>query len=350
MGKKMRLPNGYGSVYKLSGNRRNPYAVSITTGLDMYGKQIRKIIGYSESRAKGLELLAEYKRNPYNLDFKKLTFSDIYYKVESKLEKLVDSDKMSVSNFNNLKSVFKNQLVPLHKEKILEIKTRDMQYIIDTSNLGYTTRGYIKNLCTKIFEYAIIELEIPFINNPAERLKIGEKEKSDLHKPFSDKEREILWANEAKIIVKLTLIFLYTGMRPNELFKIKISKVFIKDKYMLGGSKTKAGKNRIIPIHHKILHLIEYFYDEENEYLITINKENYTYEKYASEFKKLMKELKMKHVPYDTRHDFATRMKNAGTNEYLLKRIMGHSISDITENIYTHRNEKELVDEVNLID
>jgi len=30
----MRLPNGYGSVAKLSGNRRNPYVVRKTTGFD----------------------------------------------------------------------------------------------------------------------------------------------------------------------------------------------------------------------------------------------------------------------------------------------------------------------------
>ena len=28
----MKLPNGYGSVYKLSGKRRNPYAARITVG------------------------------------------------------------------------------------------------------------------------------------------------------------------------------------------------------------------------------------------------------------------------------------------------------------------------------
>ena len=54
MGKRMRLPNGFGSVYKLSGNRRKPYAVSITMGFDRKGRQVRKIVGYAESRSEGL--------------------------------------------------------------------------------------------------------------------------------------------------------------------------------------------------------------------------------------------------------------------------------------------------------
>ena len=40
----MRLPNGYGGVVKLSGNRRRPYAARITTGWhvnDLTGKRIQ---------------------------------------------------------------------------------------------------------------------------------------------------------------------------------------------------------------------------------------------------------------------------------------------------------------------
>ena len=36
---KMRNPNGYGSVVKLSGKRRKPFAVRITIGWDNNGKQ-----------------------------------------------------------------------------------------------------------------------------------------------------------------------------------------------------------------------------------------------------------------------------------------------------------------------
>ena len=40
---------------------------------------------------------------------------------------------------------------------------------------------------------------------------------------------------------------------------------------MKGGIKTKAGKNRLIPIAHKILPLIEWFFKPVNEYLLTVN-------------------------------------------------------------------------------
>lgn len=64
----MRLPNGYGSITKLSGNRRNPYIVRITAGYDNEGRQIRKILGYYPNRKRALEALAAYSENPYDID------------------------------------------------------------------------------------------------------------------------------------------------------------------------------------------------------------------------------------------------------------------------------------------
>jgi hypothetical protein len=45
-----RHENGFGSIVKLSGNRRKPFAVRITTGWKD-GKQIRKYLGYYKSEA-----------------------------------------------------------------------------------------------------------------------------------------------------------------------------------------------------------------------------------------------------------------------------------------------------------
>ena len=47
----MKLPNGFGSVYKLSGNRRNPYVAKKTKGWDIdpktgKAKQLYITVGY----------------------------------------------------------------------------------------------------------------------------------------------------------------------------------------------------------------------------------------------------------------------------------------------------------------
>lgn len=84
---------------------------------------------------------------------------------------------------------------------------------------------------------------------------------------------------------------------------------------------------------NKIKHLIKYFYLKED--LLNIYDKT-DYNKIKREFNKLMTNLNMEHTPYDCRHTFITKMKKAKTDEFLLKRIVGHSIQDLTEkNIYS---------------
>lgn len=50
----MKNPNGFGTVVKLSGNRRNPYAVRKTAGRNEKGYPIYINIGYAPTREQGL--------------------------------------------------------------------------------------------------------------------------------------------------------------------------------------------------------------------------------------------------------------------------------------------------------
>ena len=74
----MKNPNGYGSVIKLSGKRRRPFAARITTGYDDNGKQIYKYLGYYETRKEAMRELSLYSANPYDIDLKSLTMQNIY--------------------------------------------------------------------------------------------------------------------------------------------------------------------------------------------------------------------------------------------------------------------------------
>lgn len=351
MGKKMRLPNGYGSVYKLSGNRRKPYAVAITTGIDEKGKYLRKIIGYAESRTEGLDILADFRKTPYDVDFKNLTFGEIWNNsVLKKLEQQVSDNKMSESNLTCLTLAFKNHCKLLYDDKILELRTKKMQYVIDMADLGYTGKGYIKTVCKKVFDSAMVEYELPIVNNPAEKLNIGERPKTSKHIPFTDEELYMLFKNDSNDIIKTILIMCYTGERPNELFITDISNIYLDDEYMITGSKTEAGKDRPIPIHPKIKKYIEYFMNRDVQFPFKTIFDSFNYQKYTREFRKLMQDFGWKHTPYDGRHTLTTKLKKAGVNEYIIKRIVGHSITDITERVYTHRDISELISAIKKID
>lgn len=79
----MKLPNGYGSVVKLSGKRRKPWMVRKTTGYHIDPVKEKKvneyiIIGYAATKTEGLQMLADYNRNPYDTKAAKMTFDEVY--------------------------------------------------------------------------------------------------------------------------------------------------------------------------------------------------------------------------------------------------------------------------------
>ena len=77
--KPMRLPNRFGTISKLSGNRRNPFRARVFEGYTNDGKQIYKNIGYYEKYQDALTALVEYHKNP--LDFQAdITFEELYEK------------------------------------------------------------------------------------------------------------------------------------------------------------------------------------------------------------------------------------------------------------------------------
>ena len=78
----MKLPNGFGSIYKLSGKRRRPWVAAKTFGwqFDEEGqriKQKRQVIGYFATRQEAMTALVQYNENPYDLDSNKITFSEL---------------------------------------------------------------------------------------------------------------------------------------------------------------------------------------------------------------------------------------------------------------------------------
>ena len=59
----MKLPNSYGSVYKLSGKRRNPWAARVTVGWKSIPENQRAypvydFIGYFPTKTEALQALA----------------------------------------------------------------------------------------------------------------------------------------------------------------------------------------------------------------------------------------------------------------------------------------------------
>lgn len=346
----MKLPNGCGSVHKLSGNRRNPWRVRITVGWSIdedtgKAKQNYQTVGYYPTRVAALDALSEYRKNPYELTSKAITFAEVY-------------EKWSVEHFTEIcasavrtwKSAY-NHSQPLWNMKMRDIRAVHLEQTIREAKVGDDTKGRMKSLYNQMFRFAmkheIINKDYATLCNPVKKTKPSKPKV-----PFTEDEIKILWDNINYSVVDMILIEIYSGWRPQELALLKTKDIDLENNTMFGGIKTDAGKNRYVPIHPKIRPLIEKRYDPKNEQLFndfSCKEPKMTYDKYDQRFERTMEHLGLKHKPHETRHTFITRAKEVGVDEYCLKLIIGHQIGDVTERVYTHRTIENLQREIEKI-
>lgn len=349
----MKNPNGYGSVFKLSGKRRRPFAVRITTGWNDDGKQTYEYLDYFASRQDAMIALANYNSNPYDPAASKVTFAELYelyseekfYKVVNGVKEL----KFSKSSVSGYRMAFKRSEL-LHDMKFVDIRKSHMQEVIDRSDKSYGTKRKIKVLFNQLFKFAM-ENDL-VMKDYAAFVELGKDDTVSSRNPFDLDEIEILWNNVDRMeFIDTVLIMIYTGMRPGELITIKNKDINLEERYMRGGIKNDAGKNRVIPIHKKIHPLIKRLMHEDHKYLVVNHeKKKMRYWNYYEEkWKPIMEQLEIDHRPHDCRHTFATLMDNADANKLSIKRIMGHAAKDITDKVYTHKDMEQLIKAIDLI-
>ena len=176
---------------------------------------------------------------------------------------------------------------------------------------------------------------------------------------FTDEEIKCFWDNLDEELVDMFLVQCYSGWRPSEICELKIENVDLENGFFTGGMKTEAGKDRIVPIHSKILPLVRKRYEKaiqmKCEYLfwhvVGYKTKKVTYEFYKKRFDvfKMTFGLNPEHNPHDCRKHFVTQAKKYKLDEYAIKYIVGHVIDDLTENTYTERDPQWLKSEIEKI-
>lgn len=345
----MRMPSGYGSVIKLSGNRRKPFQVRVTKGFTDEGKQIYMYLGYFAKREEALIALSEYNSSHYDITKETITFKEVYEKWSKEHFK-----KVSESAIENYGNAYRKYCKSLYKMRFKDIRLTHLQGVIDDCGMAHPTRAVIKTLFRVLFKFAMKNDIVD--KDYSQYVDVGKREGVINRKPFTQEEIDKLFKYESEFEYADTiLIMIYTGLRIGELLDIKIENVHLDKRYMIGGLKTEAGKNRVIPINRKIEPFIRRYYEKnkDKKYLITnafgrqMQYSNYRREKWDNIMEKM--EFNDEHRPHDCRHTFATLMDNANANKLCIKRIMGHSSPDITDKVYTHKQIEDLIAAIDLI-
>lgn len=325
----IRLPNNFGNISKLSGKRRRPFVV----------RKEGRIIGYAESREQGLTMLADFNRNPWDIDRAKITLEQLYQLWQEK-----KAPKLSKANRDALRAAY-NHCAALRNEPYKAIKAFQMQDCIDKCGRGYSTQGAIKNLWTHLDKFA---LEMDIITRCYSDLLTTVAAPPTSRTPFTDQEIKMLWDHAGEPWVDSVLIFLYSGWRISELLALRPEDVDLEAGTMKGGTKTAAGKNRIVPIHSRIRQLVEARLAEGGPRLISYQGNPVPVTTYRLFWRDVMKRLNMSHVPHECRHTFETRLDSAGGNRRCIDLLMGHVSKDTGNRVYNHKTLSELQETVEL--
>lgn len=366
----MKNPNGFGSVYKLSGKRRKPYVAAVTSGWELDEKtckvkQVRKPIGYFATRAEAITALAKYNENPYDLDKEQTTIEMLYNKWSD--EYFADKDVTSIRTITaawayvtpqfRMQNATKVSPQALKTFIIEDAKRLENGKVIKPSE---QTKSRIKSMFNLMFDYAILA---DLTDRNPSRLFTLKGIHNKIEKNRKDKERitpeheDALWNDVDFGYTRIVLINIYSGWRPEELLQLSKNDIDFENMTMTGGMKTDAGTNRTVPIHPKILPLIDYYYNKSIGDMLFYDYDSdtpsaMTYDKYRGRFKKILKHHGWDSIysPSCPRHTFSTKAAEAGMADYARKKIMGHEITDVTYKHYTHLDMvKYLMDEIKKI-
>lgn len=350
----MKLPNGYGSVYKLSGKRRNPYRAIITerwildhdTGKV---KQKRKTIGYFSTKSEALEALAEYNKSPFDLESSKITLQEVYDRWSAE-----HFPTVSESNVKGYKAAFLlcNEIA---NKRLVDITLDDLQYAADNSGKNTPTLRKYKVLLGLVYKYAVIHDIIPPDRNKVSYLNInkaGNPNKID-RSPFSAAEIKRLWdVKDSNEYFSVILMLIYTGVRVSEMLDLKKENVNLSERiFDVTESKTQAGIRKV-PISKKVMPFFEHWYNKnDSEYLIsTPDGKHFDYRNYYDSYwKPLIQQLDMTHRPHDCRHTCVSMLAESGVDERMIKKIVGHKGQGVTETVYTHFDIEALLDAIDKI-
>ena len=346
--KRMRLPNGFGQISEIKGrNLRKPFRAMITVGKAENGRPICKTLkpqGYFATYNEAYAALVEYNKSPYD-QLSETTMTELYEAWSARHYPQLTGTTLSTS----YKAAWR-RCEQISTMRVADVRPMHIKACIAKAP-SPNTKKLVKMLLNLMFDYAVefdmVDRNIARSFDLEKNIRKQAIEQRKEHVAFSDEELATIWNNVDTVsYADIILIQCYMGWRPRELGLLKLEDVDLEHGYITGGVKTAAGKMRPVPVHECIRPLVIRRYNEavanKSEYLFNCfdsGNPALTYNKYRIRFSRAMDQLGIEgHKAHDPRKTFVTMCKNAGVDEYAIKHMVGHAISDITESVYTDRS------------
>lgn len=350
-----RRARGTGSIMVDKRNHKRPY---IARAVPLLKGTRGAYIGSFATRKEAQAALEAYEAGKHP-DLYNATLADIYA-----LWGALHFPTVSDSSAAGYKAAY-NSIADLSRLKMRDLKTADYQTCIDTaaaSGASGSKLSKIKILCSLLCKYAMQNDIID--KDYASFVKLPKAEKKEKTK-FSAEEIEKLWQHKQDKRVQVILVMIYTGFRIGELCALKPSDVH--EKYMIGGEKTEAGKNRVVPFPPNVPAIkdfvAEWLKNCSGKTILGVSSRQLR----ENSFYPALAELGMiqppttnpktgkpqwnspRLTPHSTRHTFASLSAAAGMPPEILQKIIGHADYSTTADIYIHQDIETLIAGMELI-
>ena len=260
---------------------------------------------------------------------------------------------LTKSGVQGYQAAFKS-IAAIHGIKMRDIKTAHIQACIDEcAEAGFSRSKCekIRQLCSQLCKYAMQNDLID--KNYAEFVKMPKSEKKD-KAIFTNDDLNVLWSHTDDKRVQVILFMIYTGFRIGEVAAIRVQDVHLDEGYIVGGEKTEAGIDRIVPLPVGVPEIggfvRNWVAQAEGDKLFDFTAKYFRDckfypclaelglidppERSKTTGKDLYKNPRL--TPHCTRHTFATMSAAAGIKPEQLQKIIGHANFETTANIYVH--------------
>lgn len=247
--------------------------------------------------------------------------------------------RIAVSTMKTLKSAVK-WFEDIYPVMINELTIDDLQNCLDMCPRGKATRENMKYLATQMYKYA--EARFMVQKNIAAFLYCDGEEGT--RPAFTAQELEKI-KNAVGIEYGADYVYclIYTGFRPNEMLNLTKFSYDADAQTLVGGFKTEAGTNRLVPISPKIAPIIKRLAASADPWLfvdrngIKLNDATFRHGIFYPLLAKLGiqqipdQDHPARLVPYSCRHTFANFLKLATGPDKDKAALMGHTDIGMTK-------------------
>lgn len=336
--KKTKRPSGSGSVSFLKDNRSKPYVARIRKN----GKRIS--VGSFATKIEALAALEQANINGVSNLYNANVGTIYNMLVEQKRNKLSDSAlvgyEASFKYYAHIKS-----------HPMRNIRTAHFQEILNDAyakGMSYSTIKKIQTLGSMMCKIAVANDLIA--KNYAEFAEMPLSAPKSEKPSFSSEQLEQLWVlSDTDSTAAIILALCYNGLRINEFLDIKKEHVDLTKRIIfVPGSKTDAGKDRIVVIPQDLVHIYEKMLSSPGEYLCSsphgkrYDEKNFRNRQFYPFLDKHNMNSDKKLTPHSCRHTYALLCVKYGLNQKATMDLLGHAKFSTTAEIYANATSKDI--------